>query len=148
MFVFYHLDDLILLHRLQVLGRIAATGVSLLVPALKEADYSPVYWQQVKEIAAKGIITIKEQEMPIGFIHQHQPTFRYAGRSLLMLLHFCLAEQAIMVVNEDDLFVQQLCGALKVPVYSLEDFNTATINNKMYFEFMAEIKKEQTSRLN
>ncbi|MBK0379331.1 hypothetical protein [Mucilaginibacter segetis] len=148
MFVFYHLDDLILLHRLQVLSRIAATGVNVLIPALKEADYSPVYWQQLREIAARGIITIKEQEIPMDFILEHQVVHRRAGRSLLMLLHFCLSEHAILVANEDDVFVRALCTALKVPVYSLEDFNIATINNKMYFEFMAELKKEQAARLN
>lgn len=141
MFVFYHLDDLLLLHRLQVLRRISATGVKLLVPALREADYSPSYWQQIKEIAGQKVIVMQEQEMPMEFICKHEPANRLAGRSLLMLIHFCLAEHAVLVANEDDNFVKTLCSKFKVPVYSLEEFNAATINNKEYFEFMAEMKK-------
>lgn len=146
MFVFYHLDDLILLHRLQVLRRIAATGVKLLIPALSEADYSVSYWVQVREIAAQEIIVIQEHEMPIEFIQNHEPANRLAGRSLLMLMHFCLQEHAVLVANEDDHFVRNLCGVFKVPVYSLAEFNAATINNNEYFEFMAEIKKERMIR--
>lgn len=146
MFVFYHLDDLILLHRLQVLRRIAATGVKLLVPALSEADYSASYWVQVREIATQEIIVIQEQEMPIEFIQKHEPANRLAGRSLLMLMHFCLQEHAVLVANEDDHFVRSLCERFKVPFYSLAEFNAATINNKEYFEFMAEIKKERMIR--
>jgi len=143
MFVFYHLDDLILLHKLQVLRRIAATGVKLLIPALREANYSASYWQQIREIADQGIVTIQEHVMPLDFIQKHEPDNRLAGKSLLMLIHFCLNEHAVLVANEDDVFINQLCGAFKVPVYTLGEFNSATINNKEYFEFMAEIKKEQ-----
>lgn len=143
MFVFYHLDDLILLHKLQVLRRIAATGVKLLIPALSEANYSAVYWQQIRDIADQDIITIQEQVMPLDFIKQHESSNRLAGKSLLTLLHFCLTEHAVLVANEDDTFVNQLCTVFKVPVYTLAEFNAATINNKEYFEFMAEIKKEQ-----
>lgn len=146
MFVFYHLDELLLLHRLRVLERIAATGVKILVPALSEADYSPAYWQQLREIDGKGTLTIREQEMPLEFIQKHEPENRLAGRSLLMLMHFCLKEQSVLVGNEEDLFIQNLCAAFKIPFYTLAEFNTATINNKEYFEFIAELKKEKIIR--
>ena len=143
MFVFYDLNDLILLHRLQVLGRITATGVNIVVPALREASYSVTYWMQIKRIAECGHLIIKDQEMPLKFISENERKFRMAGRSLLMLLHFCLVEHAILVLNDEDELIKQLCAELGVQFYTLHDFNIATINNKEYFDFITEIKKEQ-----
>nr|WP_294899666.1 hypothetical protein [uncultured Pedobacter sp.] len=134
---------MILLDKLQVLGRISATGVKILVPALREANYSPFYWRSVKEIDRKGLIIIKEQDMPSAFILKHESMNRSAGRSLLMLIHFCLVEHSILIINEEDTFIKNICETFKVQVYSLGEFNIATINNKEYFDFMEDIKKER-----
>lgn len=144
MFVFYRLDDLILLNRLQILSRIAETGVKILVPSLSEANLSAVYWATIKSIARKGTIQIKDHNIPLEFFAEHEAYNKFAGKGLLMLAHFCSVENSILIINDEDLFVKKLFLDLGLQTYSLEEFNKATINNQEYFEFMMEIKKEQS----
>jgi hypothetical protein len=147
MFVFYNLYDLVLLHRLQVIQRITETGAKIFVPAIWAADHSAPFWSRITEMSDRGLIKIKDSDDCLfDFIAINEPANPLAGKPLLALVHFCKRENAVLIVNEDEVLIQEICRKLDLKTCSMDEFNKATINNIEYFEFMAEIKREQIIR--
>lgn len=144
MFVFYNLYDLVLLHRLQVIQRVIETGVKIMVPAIKETDYSAGFWMRIADMADKTLVDIKDSDNTcFDFVSENEPAYKSAGKSLLALIHFCIQENAVLIVNGEESFILEVCLGLGLETCSLDEFNQVTINNKEYFEFMAEMKREQ-----
>lgn len=141
MFVFYEMNDLILLNTCRILQNIEAP---ILVSANKLKNHVSHTIVRVKEIRDKGLITIKDQDDDcFDFVRSNSKRYPAAGNSLLALFHFCRQEHAILIVDEEELLVREMANAFDIKVNSLDEFNLATINNIEYFEFINEMKKEK-----
>jgi len=143
MFVFYHLQDFILLERLQLLKLIAEKGFIISMSQLVLCDYSPQINGQIENIAQKGLVEIREQDDTVyDFIENNNEKYPASGRSLLALLHFCKNGNYTLVVDSEDVFVVQFANLFSVPTCTLLDFYRSTINDEKYIEFIMELKKE------
>jgi len=144
MFVFHNLKDLILLHHAKMLQLIVDTGVKIMVPEISRTAYSAPFWVGIDDIAKKGWVSLKDSDDTcFEFVMAHARNYRFAGKPLLALMHFCRQERAVLIVDDDETLVRTVCAELNVNTCSLLDFNRATINNNEYFEFIMEVKESR-----
>jgi hypothetical protein len=143
MFVFYHIEDLILLERLQLLKLITDKGFKIYASQLIRGGYLNQTCWQVENIAQKGLIEIKEQDSSVyDFVEKYNEEYPASGRSLLALIHFCKIENYTLVLDANELIVQQLAEAFSVATCTLIDFYKDTIEDDKYIKFITELKKE------
>ncbi|OJW81532.1 MAG: hypothetical protein BGO69_09105 [Bacteroidetes bacterium 46-16] len=143
MFVFYHLQDFILLEKLQLLKLIAEKSFIISISQLVLSDYSTHINRQIEGIAQKGLVEIREQDDSVyDFVESNNEKYPASGRSLLALLHFCKSGNYTLVVDTEDVIVAQFASLFSVPICTLLDFYRSTINDEKYIEFIMELKRE------
>lgn len=143
MFVFYQVQDFILLEKLQLLKLIAEKGFIISISQLVLCDYSTLINMQIENIAQKGHVEIGEQEDSVfEFVESNNEKYPELGRSLLALLHFCKTGNYTLVVEASEVIVTQFANLFSVSTCTLLDFYRSTINDEKYIEFIMELKKE------
>lgn len=144
MFVFYDIEELILMDRLKLLKVMADNGHAFVVPEMRLLSYSYRKQLVISEIAKRGFIQIVDQNNSLAdFIEEHESTFPYAGKSLLALIHYCQTESAIFVLDDKNSLPFLVAEAFAIPTFSLEEFYANTVQEEKYYQFIMELKKEQ-----
>ncbi|WP_316844988.1 hypothetical protein [Pedobacter psychrodurus] len=146
MFTFYDTNDLLLLQKVSILSNIE---VPILVCNAKLKRHNGQVIAQVRSLHDKGLVSIKEtSDIGFEFVLEHRRTYRALGNSFLEMIHMCISHSTTIVVNDDETMVRSLAKLFKINVFTMEEFNQATVNNKEYFEFINEIKRERDRRIN
>lgn len=140
MFVFYEIPDMHLLHLVKVLDKL---DVPILVPEGLLKRYEPAAQSRSRALHEQGLILIKTlDDNGYDFVNKHRKNFRALGESLLELYYLCIAENATLIVNDDETLVREHAEIFGVSVCTLNEFNLATVNNKERFDFINEMKME------
>lgn len=144
MFVFYDIEDLILMDRLRLLKVVTDNGYDIVVPEMRLLSYSYKKRTAINEIAKKGLITITEQKDSLSdFIEEHEDRCVSAGKSLLGLIHFCTTENAILVLNDKKCLPFAIANDFSIGIFSLEEFYLQAVKEEKYYKFIMELKKEE-----
>lgn len=145
MFVFYDLNDLILLDTLHLTEQLYDNQVAVLVSEMKLQNHAHTTEQRIRKIAEKGYLKIiPSDDSTFQFVISNCKVYRSAGKQLLGLIHFCKCHHAVLIVDEGNTYVRGLADTFNIPVFSLREFNKATLNNTEYIEFMMEVKKQKS----
>jgi hypothetical protein len=145
MFTFYDLNDLLLLNNVQLLPRL---GVPILIPRgkLKRHEFATV--KRIEGIADKGYVKIFElDDEGFAFVIENRRSYRSESHSFLEMLYMCKSTNSAIVAEEDEHTVRAAAHDFGLNVYTMDEFNTATINNKEYFDFINEIKLERRRKM-
>lgn len=141
MFVFYDIQDLMLLQLTRLLPSIS---VPILVADGILKYHSPPVPERVKMLEKDGLIQlISLDDAGYKFVQGNRRKYRQAGCSLLEVFYMCLSHKAILIVGEEETLIRSLAKELKIKTFTMEEFNRATVNNKEYFEFINELRKEK-----
>lgn len=142
-FVFYDIEELILLDRLRLLKIVAENGHGIIMPEMRLHSYSYIKRIHIQEIMKKGLIKICDQKDCLtDFIEEHDSVYSYAGKSLLALIHFCKTEDAVLVIDDKDTLPCEIANEFSVSVLSLEEFYRRSIKDEKYYRFLVELRKE------
>jgi hypothetical protein len=145
MFVFYDIDDLLMLHALRLLPSI---NVPILVAEGKLQFHTYTTNAKIRDLSNSGLVTlIPLDDLGYEFVAMNRKKYSAAGCPLLEVLYMCHSQNAVLIVEENESFIRTLANVFQVEMITLDEFNTATINNKEYFEFINEMKKDK-QRLN
>lgn len=141
MYVFYDVQDLVLLEKLQLVKLITEKGFCIKVSQLRLNDYTGKMVRQIQALANKKMIEIIDQKIEVfEFVEEQDEVHISAGKSLLGLIHFCKSEGLILVVDEKETMVNELADLFSVSRSTLTDFYKETINDEKYINFMMELK--------
>ncbi|HWB26305.1 MAG TPA: hypothetical protein VG738_12530 [Chitinophagaceae bacterium] len=142
MFVFYRIEDFILLEKLQLIKLIVERGFVIQLPQLRLGNFGFNKCRQLETLAEKGMIEIKEERSDVFcFVEKYNVIYRGAGRSLLALLYFCQTEKSIFIVDENETMIRGLAKEMNIQTCSLIEFYKDTLNDEKYLPFIIEIKK-------
>ena len=145
MFTFYDLNDLLLLNNVQVLPRL---GVPILIPRgkLKRHEFATV--KRFEGLAGKGYVNILElDDAGFEFVIQNKKRYRSESHSFLEMLYISKSTNSTIIAEDDESTVRSAAADFGINVYNMDEFNTATINNKEYFDFINEIKLERRRKM-
>lgn len=144
MFVFYDIEDLILLDWLRLLKVVTDNGYDIVIPEMRLLSYSFAKRVAINEIAKKGQLTIAEQKDSLSdFIEENEEKYVSAGKSLLGLIHFCKTENAILVLNNKNCLPFNIANDFSIGIFSLEEFYQQAVKEEKYYKFIMELKKEE-----
>jgi len=144
MFVFYDIEELILLDRLRLLKVVTHNGYDIVVPEMRLSSYSYAKRIAINEIAKTGQIKISEQKDSLSdFIEENEERYISAGKSFLGLIHFCKTESAILVLNNKECLPFAIANEFSIGIFSLEEFYQQAVKEEKYFKFIMELKKEE-----
>ncbi|TKB99147.1 hypothetical protein [Pedobacter cryophilus] len=139
------MTDLLLLQLTKVLPSL---NVPILVAKgkLKYHNNNTIY--KINDLGDKGLIVIKElDDEGYEFVLSNRKEFAAAGSALLEIFYLCKTNNAILIVDEEEILIRDFANKLQVRTSTLDEFNQVTVNNKEYFEFINEMKKDK-QRLN
>jgi len=141
MFVFYDINDLMLLQLTKLLPSI---NVPILIAEGMLRYHSHPIPDRVKMLEKDGLVQIKPlDEEGYKFVLNNKKNYRQAGCALLEVFHMCQTHNAILIVGEEETLIRSLATQLGIKTFTMDEFNQSTVNNKEYFEFINEIKKEK-----
>lgn len=142
-YLFYDIQHLIMLERLKLLRAIADGGYRMIISEFRLAYYSGIMQRQLRSIIESGTMELLDQGEGAGeFLAEYADTFAHAGNGVLLLMHLCKTENAVLIVEGEESLIAELADFFSVPTMTLVEFYTQTIKDERYRSFLLNIKEK------
>lgn len=136
MFVFYDIEYLCLLHKLQQLEMIAEDGYKIFVPILQLENYSGEVKLDMQHCHDKGYLKLISDDGFESFLKRNILNNSFFGLGFLFQLHCCIENNLILVMDNNNLAQLQLCEKLGVKTTTIKEFTKSVIRNEQYYNFL------------
>lgn len=140
MFIFYDIEYLCLLNDMKQLELVVDDGYKVFVPYLQLQNYSSDIKSKISNCENLGFLTMIDCDEFQNFLNKNNLDNSPFGKGFLFLLHCCVANNLILVINNAKPVHVALCKKLNVSILSIEDFNKEVIKNKQYYDFLTSNK--------
>jgi hypothetical protein len=137
LYVFYDIQQMMMLHQLQLLRQIVDDGNSIITSDLRLSYYSNQKQHQVKHLAEAGLVAMVEHDDDLAnFMDRYRDTYSYAGEGVLFLMHLCRCQNCILIIDEAELLVTDIAAYFGVRTMPLKEFFNQRVKDPRYFEFI------------
>ncbi|WP_111308031.1 hypothetical protein [Confluentibacter sediminis] len=138
MFVFYDIEYLCLLHKLQQLQVIAEDNYEIYVPLLQLENYSGDVKLDIQQCHNKGFLKFiyDDDNGFLPFLNKHELNNSFFGTGFLYQLYCCMRKDLILIIDNHNIAQVQLCNKLKIKTITVEDFTKTVIKNEQYYNFL------------
>ncbi len=136
MFIFYDIECICFLNKLQQLELIAADGYEIYVPLLQLENYSESVKTEVQLCQEKGFLKYITSDVFQSFLEKNNLVYSHLGKGFLFLLHCCLENNLVLVINKNNFTQNEICERLGIKTISIKDFSKEVIRNEKYYDFL------------
>lgn len=136
MFVFYDIEYLYLLHKLQQLQIIAEDGYEVFVPILQLENYSGDVKLDVQHCHDEGYLKLISNDGFESFLQRNILNDSFFGLGFLFQLHCCIENNLVLVIDSHNISQLRLCENLGVKTTTIKEFTKTVIRNEQYYHFL------------
>jgi len=136
MFIFYDIEYLCLLQKLQQLQIIAEDNYEIFVPLLQLENYSGEVKLNIQQCHDKGYLKLISNDGFDRFLNENILNNSFFGMGFLYQLHCCIEKNLILVIDHHNIAQTQLCHGLGIKTTTIKEFTKTVIRNEQYYNFL------------